>query len=240
MQRSMFSQSQYPTSSYTPSPIGHTVPSLPATEPNQDSYSILHNWIRSRSSLPLSKPVNQRFASEISIPVYKQLRRHCNDVITETNKQTTDLEKDMHTLSWEDWCEKKEEIDCTITKINKIADVISHPKVTKGIQQRINRGRKKRAKYSRSRSEDSIEAIRRGIGPIGSKSSSSKRLEIENVDKLLSGIVKLRNLRRSDTESLFDASSLFEEKVRDFQDRLSKQKKTVLSDQRTDASTTTT
>ena len=58
--------------------------------------------------------------------------------------------------------------------------------------------------------------------------------------QLLSGIVKLRNLRRSDTESLFDASSLFEEKVRDFQDRLSKQKKTVLSDQRTDASTTTT
>ena len=67
-----------------------------------------------------------------------------------------------------------------------------------------------------------------------------KDWKIENVDKLLSGIVKLRNLRRSDTESLFDASSLFEEKVRDFQDRLSKQKKTVLSDQRTDASTTTT
>ena len=218
--------SQYPTYSYAPSHTSYTLPSLSTSEQNQNAYNILQNWTQSRHSLSLNKPVNQRFASDISIPVYKQLRRHCNDLIAETNKRVIILENEMQTLPREAWNEKKDEIDCNITKINEIADVISHPKVIKGIQQRINRGRKKRAKYSEGKCEirDSIGARGSGLDDICNKISSSKILEIK-VDKLLSCVVQLRNLRRLDTQSPNNDSSIFEGKVQDFQEKLSGHKK---------------
>ena len=220
---------------YTPSLTSYT-PSISTSEPSQDTYNILQNWIHSRSSVSLNQPVSHRFASEISIPVYKQLRRHCNELIAETNKQIQILEDEVQTLLPEAWNERKGEIDCNMTKINEIAGVISHPKVIKGIQQRINRGRKKRGKYSRGNCEigDSTGTRGSGLDDICNESSPSKRLEIGNVEKLLSCVVKLRNLR-SNTQSPSNYSSIFEEKVQDFQDRLSKQKKIILSgSQRTD------
>ncbi|KAI6654039.1 hypothetical protein LOD99_2886 [Oopsacas minuta] len=221
-----------PTSSHCLPPLDITMPYLPTHGHDENTINLIRNWIRSRPNLSQKKQFTPRFASEITIPVYKQLKRHCHAKIEETNIQIIALKRDMHTISRELWCLKKEEIDCNLAKINEITSAISHPKIIKGIRQRIHKSNSKRAKFGRLHpqnvgiigNERTIEAESK-LHESHDKSLSDEERKIEEIHNLLSGMVKLRNMRNIksvETES-YD-SSTFDEKVKEFKVKLAAQK----------------
>ena len=168
------------------------------------------------------KPSNQRFASPITIPVYKQLKLECNNLLREVNKQINDLEENIQAITVEDWCLRKVIVDNSLRKVNELTCTVSHPAVIKGITQRIRVARKKR--FRRNRYREKRNAIG-GENTDNSESTTNRNstISLAQVEQLITGIVKLRNQRLSQEDNVI-ACTEFDDKVREFRDQIEKLK----------------
>ena len=207
--------SQIPSCSFnTPHVTLYPTSLLDLNESNMSEF--IQNWICSRNCMSTVKPVNQRFASLITIPVYTRLKLECNNLLKESNKQICYLEEGMHTITREEWCQRKKGIDSSLKKVNEITCTISDPSVIKGIAKRIRFGRKKRSKRIQSRT-NTLSVIGGDHTNIsGPKLNPISDISTKEVEQLISGIVKLRNLRLIKDNIVAESSTEFDDKVNEF------------------------
>ena len=201
-------------------PFYSQTPQVTLLDRNDSNMSeFVQNWICKRHYLSNEKPTVQRFASSITIPVYKQLTLECNNLLIEVNRQISDLEESMQIITIEDWYLRKNIIDNTLKRVNELTCTISQPTVIKGITQRIRLGGNKRSRRKKFRTNALYVIGSENTNKSDPKLSRISKISSKEVEQLITGIVKLRNLRLMKGDST-NASTEFDDKVRGFRDQI--------------------